>query len=318
MKQEHFEQRRRERWRAFESQLEGLGRGTDDGAAFPVAYRSLCTDLALARARGFTASLVDELNDLVVRGHEQLYGRRRSRPALVRFLAETFPRAVRARPAAVAAASLLFYGAGIASFALGLRDPELIYSVIAPSEVAGFEHMYDPAADHYGTPRGTVDDLQAFSFYVSNNIGVALRTFAWGLFAGVGSLVVLVLNGLIVGLLGAHLTLAAQAETFFSFVVTHAAFELTAIVLAGVCGLELGAAVLAPGRLSRSAALRRSAQRTVLLIYGVIALLLLAAMVEAFWSANVAVPPEVKFGIGAAAWVFVASWLGLGGRARAR
>ena len=87
-------------------------------------------------------------------------------------------------------------------------------------------------------------------------MGVAFRTFAWGLFCGVGSLFLVLFNGIVLGLLAAHLTLAGFAGTFFPFVIGHGSFELTAIVLAGVAGVKLGGSLLAPGLRSRAAALR--------------------------------------------------------------
>ena len=319
MRQEAFEQQHRERWEDFERMLALLEKGADqDGEHdFPVAYRRMCVDLALARSRGFGASLVERLNQLVLQGHQRLYGERVGRLRPIEFLARDFPRAVRAQARTLAAVSLLFYGSAVLVFALDLRDPDLIYAVMSGERVAEFEYMYDPSAEHFGTPRGTVGDFGAFAYYTSNNIGVSLRAFAWGMFAGVGSLFLVAFNGILIGLLGAHLTLAGQGGSFFSFVVGHASFELTAVVLSGTAGLRIGWSVVAPGSRSRLAALREAATALVPVLYGTIALLLMAAVVEAFWSSNRAIPEEVKYGVGGLGWVLVVGWLALGGRQRA-
>ena len=67
-------------------------------------------------------------------------------------------------------------------------------------------------------------------------------------------------NGLLLGAIAGLLVTRGDSERFFSFVVTHSAFELTAIVLSGAAGLKLGHAVLAPGRLTRTQALMRAAR----------------------------------------------------------
>jgi uncharacterized membrane protein SpoIIM required for sporulation len=317
VRQESFESARADRWRSFEAMLDALDAGESTEGDFPAAYRRICADLSLARTRGFGAALVERLNQLVLRGHQRLYGERIGRFHPIDFLARRFPLAVRAQARALGATALLFYGSAVLVFVLDLRHPDLIYHVMSADQVETFEEMYDPAAAHLGTPRGTVGDFGAFAFYVSNNVGVALRTFAWGMFAGVGSLFLLLFNGVVLGLVAGHLTSAGHAAPFFTFVIAHASFELTAILLGGVCGLKLGWAVVAPGARSRAGALRQTAREVVPLLYGTIAMLLMAAVVEAFWSASRTVPDPWKLGVGAASWGIVLAWLGLGGRRHA-
>src|SRR6185436_653883 len=94
-------------------------------------------------------------------------------------------------------------------------------------------------------------------------------------------------------------------------------FELTAIVMSGAAGLRIGHALLAPGRRTRLAALRHASADAIVVMYGVIAFLLIAAAVEAFWSSARWVAPEVKYGVGAACWALVIAYLGWQGRPRA-
>jgi uncharacterized membrane protein SpoIIM required for sporulation len=103
-------------------------------------------------------------------------------------------------------------------------------------------------------------------------------------------------------------------ETFWSFVIGHGAFELTAIALSGAAGLKLGWALLAPGSLSRGEALRVAAKTSVRLIAGVIIFLLIAAFIEAYWSSMSWPAPLTKYLVGAALWVLVAAYLLLAGR----
>ena len=88
------------------------------------------------------------------------------------------------------------------------------------------------------------------------------------------------------------------------------------IVLAGAAGLRLGWSWIAPGRRTRLESLRHAARHAVVLMYGVIALLLVAAAIEAFWSSARWIAPEVKYGVGIACWLMVFAYLGLQGRPR--
>jgi uncharacterized membrane protein SpoIIM required for sporulation len=195
------------------------------------------------------------------------------------------------------------------------RQPGLVYSVLAPAEVRQFEEMYTRAPVD-GEPRTAADDVGMFGFYVYNNVGLAFRTFATGLFLGVGVLAALLWNGAYFGAVGGYLVGAGHATRFFSFVAGHAAFELTGIVLSGVAGLRLGLSVLAPGARTRARALREEGGRLVPMVWGVFALLLLAACVEAFWSPR-ELPPAVRYAAGALAWAAVAAYFALAGRSDA-
>jgi uncharacterized membrane protein SpoIIM required for sporulation len=320
MKQNLFENRHQADWQAFAEQLDALERGTTDlqqCLGFAAAYRRLCQQLALAQARAYSSHLTEQLQHLVLRGHQQFYRHRSPLGAqLIGFLLAGFPRLVRAEWRCVLVASLMFFGSLLGMGALVYLFPELIYSLVDPAQVASMEQMYDPDARRLGRfgERQSGDDWLMFGFYIMNNIGIAFQTFASGLLFGLGSLFFLLFNGLMIGAVAGHLTQIGYGETFWSFVIGHGPLELTAIALAGGAGLKLGWALLAPGRRSRSEALRLAAGRSVRLIGGVIVLLLLAAFVEAYWSSMTFAEPTAKYAVGAILWLLVLSYLLLAGR----
>src|SRR5690606_3247994 len=102
--------------------------------------------------------------------------------------------------------------------------------------------------------------------------------------------------------------------TFFTFVIGHGSFELTAIVIAGAAGLKLGYNLLNPGNRSRLDALKQAGKVAIRLIYGVIIMLVIAAFIEAFWSSNNILLPWQKYLAGTALWLVVIAYLTLSGR----
>lgn len=317
MNRESFERRHAATWRELEELLGELDRRAADArrsARLPELHRRCCHHLALARARHLGADLEERLNGLALRGHRHLYRRRGADAARVaRFLLADFPRLVRREWRLFWLASLLLYGPAIAMGALTWNEPDAIYSLLDAESVVEFERMY---SGERGEERGADSDFMMFGFYVHNNVSVAFRTFAGGLLAGAGTVFILATNGLILGGIGAHLTLEGRGEAFWSFVVGHGAFELTAIVIAGAAGLRLGSALVAPGRRRRSQALREAAGRALPLVLGVAVLLLVAAFVEAFWSSTMSVGSATKAWVGAACWLAVAVYLSGFGRRR--
>ena len=321
MKQSLFEQRHKAEWEQFSLMLDQLehGKGASRTGDFPKDYRRLCQHLALAQERGYSSFLIDTLQQLVLRGHQQLY-RHRSRLGanVAGFILAGFPRLVREQWRFVLAAGLMFFGSLIGFALLVYLFPDLIYNLIPAEQVSELQSMYDPVAGHFGrtTERAASEDWVMFGYYIMHNVGIAFQTFASGLLLGLGSAFFLMFNGLMIGAVAGHLTHLGYGQTFWSFVIGHGAFELMGIALAGAAGLQLGWALIAPGCLPRVEALRLAAGKSVLLICGVMLFLLIAAFIEAYWSSTTAPAPMTKYLVGAALWALVTMYLLFAGRAR--
>lgn len=323
MRQKDFEALHEAHWQRLESMLQRLlsrktSAGADELAAFPRAYRQVCQHLALARERQYAPHLIDRLDAIVQGGYQHLYRARGfSRYQVLHFLMTGFPALVRAEWRLVALSSALLYLPMIVMGLVVYFAPHMVYTMLDPGMVSGVEGMYDPDAEHIGRERGSDSDFMMFGHYIMNNIGISFQTFAGGLLGGLGSVFYLVYNGLYMGAVAGHLTQVEFTSTFYSFVVGHGAFELTAIALSGAAGLKLGLALIAPGRKRRLHALRDAADASIRIMYGVAAMLLVAAFVEAFWSSTQSVSPTFKYGVGAALWLLVGTYLVIMGRGRA-
>jgi uncharacterized membrane protein SpoIIM required for sporulation len=311
-----FEQAYRGEWERLESLLAPLragrrrGRDVPAGPEIAALYRRCCEHLALARSRGYPLYLVERLEQLTAEGHQRLYSQRLWGFAQLRDLVlQEFPRTVRAHAGYVwLAAALLMLPTLLMAFVVA-RRPELVTTVVDAGTAAGFDDMYSKSTEAVGRLRSAATDWQMFGFYIRNNIGIAFQCFAGGIFFGLGSVYFLLYNGCFGGVVAGYLIARGLSGTFFPFVATHSAFELTAIVLSGAAGLRLGRALLAPGRLSRTQALVHAGRQAIVIVYGVIAMLLIAAAVEAFWSSSVWLPPAAKYIAAAVCWSAVLSYL---------
>lgn len=326
MNQDSFTAKYQSQWQQFEQWLDSRNKNIakknrpefHDGVDIPHLYRQLCHHLSLAQSRNYSAHLVDYLNQLTLRGHQYLYqSRMNTRSGFFNFIYYDFPQLVRERWRLFWLATLLFYGplVGIAT-AIQL-SPELVYSVLPPEQVSEFRYMYDPEGEHIGRNRDSGDDFFMFGFYIKNNISVGFQTFAGGMLFGLGTIFFLFYNGLVIGAVAGHLLEIGYAKTFFSFVIGHGSFELTAIVIAGMAGLNLGNALIRPGQLTRVESLKQASKISMKMIYGVILMLVIAAFLEAFWSSKGAIDPNIKFIVGSVLWSFIAIYFLFAGRRRA-
>jgi uncharacterized membrane protein SpoIIM required for sporulation len=269
-------------------------------------YRMCCEHLALAQARGFPANVIERLSIVTARAHQIVY--RRSEFGLarvVRVLTLTFPETVRAnRYYVLTAAALLILPAVAIGVATYLR-PDLILSVVDSRTAAEFEQMYGPAAKAIGHVRDSGDDWSMFGFYIMNNIGIAFQCYVTGVLFGLGSVFFLFWNGVYMGAIAGYVTARGLGTTFFSFIVTHSAFEITAIALCGAAGLRVGRGILFPGRMTRMVSVQIAARDTSSIVFGSAVMLIIAAAFEAFWSSATWVAPSAKYACAAACWLLV-------------
>ncbi|UOF14670.1 stage II sporulation protein M [Lysobacter capsici] len=326
MRQERFVERHQAEWRDFELWLEKRSVSARDarrhrrewtGIAddeLPARHRRLCQQLALARRRGYSAVVTDRLQQLMQRGHSVLY---QTKPVhwrrAVEFLLAGFPRLVRAEARCMLAAALLFVVPLVTIFVAIQIKPDLAAGLFDAQSLANFEQMYDPAGKG-DLGRTNEDDLQMFAHYIGNNVGIGFQTFASGLLAGLGTVFVLIFNGIMIGGVAGHLQAVGHGDPFWRFVAGHSAPELTAIVISGGAGLRLGLSLIAPGQRRRIDSLIHGGRRGAKICIGVFAMLVFAAFVEAFWSSISSIPAPIKYAVGAVLWLLVFAWLLRGGR----
>jgi uncharacterized membrane protein SpoIIM required for sporulation len=306
-------------WQELEAALGELpnklrGAAPADRARIATLYRAACEHLAVAESRAYPVWLIERLETLTARGHQRIYRETDfGLDKLARLFLVDFPAAVRAHRLHVLVALIAFAGPLVATGVLAYLDPGFVLSLHHADSVDVYEQMYGDADGPIGR-RSAESDWQMFGYYIYNNIRIAFQCFAGGLFFGVGSLFFLALNGVLAGSIAGYVTWRGFGGNFYSFVVTHGAFELTGVVLAGAAGIALGHALLAPGRRSRLAALADAARGAIVIVYGMTAMFVIAAALEAFWSSARWVPQAVKFGVGGGCWLVVIAYFVFQGR----
>jgi uncharacterized membrane protein SpoIIM required for sporulation len=292
-------------WNELESEL-GREQHRLDPDKFLALYRLCCEHLALARSRSFPLHVIERLSSITSRAHQIIYRQSDAGISQVaRALLEEFPAMARRHWAYVAIAAALLMIPTIAIAIATYFDPDLILSIVDRRTAAEFELMYSPAAQAIGRPRDIASDWLMFGFYIKNNIGIAFQCYATGLVFGLGSLYFLLANGVFGGGIAGYVASLGYGSTFFPFVATHSAFELTAIVLCGAAGLRIGQSVLLPGRRTRVAAFELAARETSLIVFGAAVMLVIAAAIEAFWSSAPWVTSMAKIICAGFCWILV-------------
>lgn len=325
MNEIEFEARHEPRWRAFAEAL-AKKRKKDEPAAVsasevPRLFRRVVAELALARDRQYRTSLIDRLHALVLTAHLAVHGARvKGRDSgiagLWQFIAFNFPAEARRQWPFLLVSALAFFGPFLGGIIAIQFFPDFVHYIIPADALARIQSMYAPGSSRLGLGREADSDLMMFGFYIANNVRIDLQAVAGGIFFGLGTLAALIGNGTFLGAVAGHLTQIGYGENFWGFVSGHSAPELFGLVLSGAAGLRVGYALVAPGRLTRRAALRAAGPSAATLLYGAAIMTLAAAVIEAFWSSRVSIPFGVKIAFGSTLGAIVVAYLAFGGRSR--
>jgi uncharacterized membrane protein SpoIIM required for sporulation len=281
-------------------------------------YRTVSTDLATARSLRLSEPTVHHVNRLCVAAHDLVYAGHRRGGQFARagaFLAGGFPALVRRTWRWHAFAAALTIAAAVAAYVVFVNDPDLAERTLGTTFRDRAERaaaMPDDARRYLEVP--DLYTMPLFSWGImANNIRVTLACFALGAFFGVGTVLLLILNGVSVGGGLAVFQTAGVPGVLWTFIAGHGPLELTAIFIASGAGMRLGMSLILPGRLTRGAAFRESGLESVQLLLGTSAMLVVAGIIEGFVSPS-AVPGVVKWSIGAATAAFMVWYFGRVGR----
>ncbi len=323
MNKRKFIQKREKAWSRFEdllkqkSRLWNSKRFANNAAEFSKLYREICHDLAMIRSNNWGEELARYVNNLVSRGHSAFYTSSPSQPrALGHFILSGFPRLFRKNVAYFFVACILFFVPGFICWGLVLYQPSFAGRVVSTDTLKQFDKMYGDEKllgegsswDQFGDSRSSMA-----GFYINNNVGIALQCFAHGVLFGIGTIYVLLSNGITIGTVAGYATDQGYTERFFSFVVSHGSFELTAIAVAGGAGLMLANAIIHPGQRRRYDAFLTVGREAVQIAGGAAIMLLIAAGIEAYWS-PAPLPAQLKYAVGGLLWLVVILYLTFAGR----
>ena len=321
---EKFSAAERPVWQELEAMLNAvesspsLRLGLDQARRLSYLYERTSADLARLVTFSAEPGLRRYLEALVARAYSEIHETRtRQRLAPLAWFLHTLPQTFR-RHVKAFYLSLAITMAGCAFGALALAfDPES-KGVIMP-----FAHLQgDPAERVAREEAARSDRLSGFkgSFsgqLMTHNTRVSMLTLALGMTWGVGTIVSLFYNGVILGAVALDYIRAGQTKFLLGWLMPHGVIEIPAILIAGQAGLVLANALIGWGRRERlTARLRMITPDLVTLICGVALMLVWAGFVEAFLSQyhEPVIPYSVKIGFGCVELALLALFLSRSGR----
>lgn len=305
-----FINERKNNWQRLEALLDTMGTSVrnlsrTEVREFGELYRRAASDLAIAREETRDPKLVNYLNSLVIRAHGKIYKADGKGANIIwKFFAKDFPQAFRRTWRFSFLGFLLFTLPFAASITLAYYSTEYSdslgvaqYGYLAKSDVKWWSDLNE--ANQIGATQ-----------ILTNNILVAFKAFTYGAFFGIGSIYILIYNGILIGgvvgvCFGSN---PAFGIELVNFMVAHGVIELSCIFIAGGAGMLIGYSIINPGDMTRIESLKKSGLEAIRLAFGCAILLVIAGTIEGFLSPS-NIPPYIKYGTGIITGILMYSYL---------
>lgn len=291
LRSDRFRLEREGEWRRLEAIVARMERGglkrisDEDLLALPALYRTAASSLAVARETSLDAATLGYLEALVQRAWFQVYGPPKGFAAWLRdFLLGGWSRAVRALWLDICIALAVMVAGSVVGWLLVARDEAWYYRLV-PGRMSD-TRVPGASRDELLATLATEESAAGLSTFAaqlfSNNSAVCILAFALGFAFGIPSLLLLVHN---MALLGALLWLfdgQGLLVELAAWLSVHGTTEIFGILLSGAAGLHIGRAMAFPGTRPVLAAAAEAGQRSAVVMVGVVIMMVIAALLEAF------------------------------------
>ena len=141
----------------------------------------------------------------------------------------------------------------------------------------------------------------------ANNLFVAFRTAIFGVIASIGTLLIMLYNGIMIGAFQYFFIQKGLFWESFLTVWIHGTLEISAIIIAGAAGLVAGSGLLFPGTYRRVQAFQISMRQGLVIFLGIVPIIVLAAIFEGFLTRYTETPDFIR-GLFIATSLFFVIW----------
>lgn len=293
MKESLFIKQNKQKWKDLEKHLASEQKDPD---RLSDLYIQVSDDLSYARTFYPNRSVRLYLNNLAQQVYSNIYKSRRSKWSdVVFFWKEELPKIVWDSRKELTISFFVF----VLSVSIGvfsaIQDPNFVRVIL------GDEYVNNTLQNiQNGDPMAVYKHSKNTDMFLGitvNNVKVDFITFASGLILGIGSVLLMFFNGIMVGVFQYFFV---QQGLFIESALTiwlHGTLEMAGMVLAGAAGIRMGSGLVFPGSYSRLQAFQRSAMHGFKLLMGTVPITIFAAVIESFLTRFTETPDLVRLGL---------------------
>ncbi|MSQ10187.1 MAG: stage II sporulation protein M [Dehalococcoidia bacterium] len=275
----------------------------DELEELSLLYRQTMNDVSAAQRDFPNDPTTAYVGSLVGQAHGLIYVEPPVSLAKIRrFFWQDVPREYRAAWRFLATSAALLFGPWLAIMLAIIIDRSVAELMVPQNMLAGMKQG-ETWFDIESSRRVAVS-----AFIMTHNAQIGLAAYAGGMLAGVGTVLLLLFNGLSLGAVFGALVAYGLSDRMIGFVAPHGFLELSAVVVCGAGGLMLAQALLWPGFEPRSVVLGAAARRSARLLLGTLPFFAIAGLIEGNISPMAFAWPY-KLAIGLATFVVYLSYV---------
>ncbi|MGB1209881.1 MAG: stage II sporulation protein M [Lacinutrix venerupis] len=287
MREAAFVKQNKDKWLTFENVL------SNNILISPDELSSLYIEITdhLSYAKTFYPNSNTEayLNGLASSAHQKIYKtKKESKNRLITFFTHEFPLMFRQHHRELLVAFLVFILFVVIGAFSAANEGDFVRSFLGD----GYVNMTMENIEK-GDPMGVYKEQGEFNMFLGitlNNIKVALMAFAYGIMLGIGSLFIMMQNGIMLGsfqyLFYEQGLLWQSARTIW----IHGTIEISVIIIAGCSGLVLGNGMLFPGTYTRLESFIKGVKNGLKILVSTIPFFIIAGFLEGFVTRHTEMP----------------------------
>ena len=257
------------------------------------AYTGVTADLAFAYTYYPESRITIYLNELAATLHNAIYRNKREKwSRIVTFWTREVPQTMFEARRLLLASLVVMLVSVLIGVVSQMGDHDFCRIILG-------DYYVDMTLDNIqkGVPMNVYamdGEVDSFLSITLNNIGVAFRIFVMGMLTSVGSGLMLLYNGVMLGCFETFFWQHGLLYDSMLSVFLHGTLEISAIVVAGAGGLALGNGMLFPGTFSRIASFKRGAKRGLKIVVGTVPIFIIAGFIEGFLTRHTEVNDFVR------------------------
>ncbi len=300
MREAQFLKQNMEKWKLYEAEIK-LHKNADKLAD---RFVELTDDLSYSRTFYPGSNTTKYLNGLAALFHQHIYKNKKEKssrvwnfwqfelPWLFRYYHRQF------------AYSLIFFLVFCFIGAISAKYDESFIRLILGESYVNMTNENIEKGDPFGVYKSS-GSLNMFFSIAFNNIRVAFATYVAGALFSIGTVWLLMNNGLMLGSFQYYFFSKNLGFKSITVIFIHGTLEIWAMVIAGAAGLILGNSILFPGTFSRNESILRGGRDGLKIVFGLVPVFLTAAFLESFVTRYTNMPLLISLSILCGSFLFI-------------
>lgn len=287
MREAAFVKQNKDKWSTFEN---ALANQTDIAPnVLSDLYIEITDHLSYAKTFYPTSNTEQYLNSLASQAHQKIYKtKRESKSRIISFWKTEFPLMFKQHQRELLIAFLVFgFFTFVGAFSAA-NEGDFVRSILGD----GYVNMTLENIEK-GDPMAVYKQMGEFNMFLGitiNNVRVALMAFVYGFLLGIGTLMVMLQNGIMLGSFQYFFYEKGLLWESMRTIWIHGTIEISVIIIAGSAGLVLANGMLFPGTYTRLESFKRGVKNGLKIILSTVPFFILAGFLEGFVTRHTEMP----------------------------